>query len=247
MREGGLDGLPHSVRFAGSKHEVVAFAKLHNSPHPLDVFRRVSPIAFCVQVAEEQFLLDALLNGGDCARNFSADESFAAARAFMVEQNAIAGAKAVALPIVNGRPIRKNLCHAVRTPRPEWRLLSLRRLLGFAEHFAARRLIKARTQSSFADCFQDANRANTGDVGSVFRNVEAHAYVALRAKMINFVRLQFVKELHQIHRVAEVPIMQKQSYIVYVWISVDMINSRGVERAGASDDPVDVVTFLQQP
>src|SRR6478672_10961705 len=137
MREGGLDELAHCVRFAGSQHEVVAFAELHNSPHPFDVLRRVSPIAFCVQVAEEQFRLHALLNGSDCARNFAADESFAAPRAFMVEQNAIAGAKAVALSIVNGRPVRKNLRHAVRTSRPEWRLLSLRRLLGLAEHFTA--------------------------------------------------------------------------------------------------------------
>src|SRR4029077_2558621 len=120
MREGRLDELAHSMRFAGSEHEVIAFAELHNSPHSFDVLRRVSPIAFCVQVAEEQFLLHALLNGSDCARNFAADKSFAAARAFMVEQNAVAGAKAVALPIVNGRPIGKNLCHAVRTPRPKW-------------------------------------------------------------------------------------------------------------------------------
>src|SRR6476659_2162528 len=173
MREGGLDELAHSMRFACRQHEVVAFAELHNSPHPFDVFRRVSPIAFCVQVAEEQFLLDALLNSSDCARNFAANESFAAARAFMVEQNAVAGAKAVALAIVNGRPICKNLCHAVRTPRPKWRLLSLRRLLSLAEHFAARRLIKARAQSGFADCLQNPNRADAGDVGGVLRNIEA--------------------------------------------------------------------------
>src|SRR4029077_19652813 len=108
MRKRRLDELAHSVRFAGSQHEVVAFTELHNSPHPFDVLRCISPIAFCVQIAEEQFVLHALLNGSDCARNFAADESFAAAWAFMVEQNAIAGAKAVALPIVNGRPICKN-------------------------------------------------------------------------------------------------------------------------------------------
>src|SRR5215208_7062756 len=105
MREGRLNELAHSVRFAGSQHEIVAFAELHNSPHPLDVLRRISPIAFCVEIAEEQFLLDALLDGSDCSGNFAADESFAAARAFMVEQNAIAGAKAIALTIVNSRPI----------------------------------------------------------------------------------------------------------------------------------------------
>src|SRR5262245_19863238 len=105
MRERRLDELAHSMRFAGSQHEVVTFAELHNSPHPFDVLRRISPIAFCVQVAEEQFLLHALLNGSDSTRDFAADESFAAARAFMVEQDAIARAEAVALPIVNGCPI----------------------------------------------------------------------------------------------------------------------------------------------
>src|SRR5215813_1762265 len=105
MRERRRNELAHRMRFAGSQHEVVAFAELHNSPHPFDVLRRISPIAFCVQVAEEQFLLHALLNSSDSARNFAADESFAATRAFMVEQNAIAGAKAVALAIVNGCPI----------------------------------------------------------------------------------------------------------------------------------------------
>jgi hypothetical protein len=40
--------------------------------------------------------------------------------------------------------------------------------------------------------------------------------------------------------------MQKQSYIVYVWIGIEMINARRVERAGASNDPVDFVAFLKQ-
>jgi hypothetical protein len=40
--------------------------------------------------------------------------------------------------------------------------------------------------------------------------------------------------------------MQKQSYIVYVWISVEMVNSCGVERAGASNDAVDFVALLKQ-
>ena len=57
---------------------------------------------------------------------------------------------------------------------------------------------------------------------------------------------EFVKKLHKIHRVAEVPVMQKQSHIVYVWISVKMINSRGVKRAGAANNPVDFVAFLKQ-
>ena len=40
--------------------------------------------------------------------------------------------------------------------------------------------------------------------------------------------------------------MQKQSYVVYVWISIEVINSRRVKRTGAADYPVNFVAFLQQ-
>jgi len=40
--------------------------------------------------------------------------------------------------------------------------------------------------------------------------------------------------------------MQKHSHAVDVGISVKMIDARGVERAGAANDPVDFVAFLKQ-
>src|SRR2546426_264840 len=82
---------------------------------------------------EKQFLLLALLNGGNCARNFAADESFAAPRAFMIKHDAVAGAETVALAIIHGCPIRKNLGHTIGAARPERRLLILGHLLGFTE------------------------------------------------------------------------------------------------------------------
>src|SRR5882724_7988930 len=164
----------------------------------------------------------------------------------MVKHDAVARTEAVTFAVVNGGPVCKHFGYAVRAAWPERRLLSLRRLLGLAENFAARRLIKTRTQSDFADCFQNANGPDASDIGSVLRNIEAHAHVALRAQMIDLVRLQFVKKLHKIHRVAEVPVMKKHSHPVYVWISVKMINSRGVKRAGAANNPVDFVAFLKQ-
>ena len=66
--------------------------------------------------------------------------------------------------------------------------------LRLAKHFATRRLKKTGTQSGFANCFQNADGTHARDVRRVFRNIEAHAYVALRSKMINFVRLQAHKE-----------------------------------------------------
>src|SRR5262245_36090232 len=87
-----LDEFAHGMRFAGSQHEVVPFAELHKSPHAFDVLRRVSPIAFRIQITEEQLLLHALLDGSDGTRNFATDKSFTASRAFMIEHDAVASA-----------------------------------------------------------------------------------------------------------------------------------------------------------
>ena len=40
--------------------------------------------------------------------------------------------------------------------------------------------------------------------------------------------------------------MQKHSDAVDVWIGIKMIDARSVERAGAANDAVDFVAFLQQ-
>src|SRR5215831_10258833 len=164
----------------------------------------------------------------------------------MVKHDAVAGAETVTLAIIHGCPIRKNLGHAIRTAWPERRLLSLRHVLSPAEHFAAGCLKKTGTQSGFTDCFQDSDRAEAGNIGRVFRNVEAHAHVALRTEMINLIRLRRVKKFHQTHRVAEISVVQEHSDAVYMGIGVEMINTRSVEGAGAANDPVDFVAFLQQ-
>src|SRR5262249_24739901 len=244
MRESSFNEFAHSVRLAGSQHEVVAFTDLHNSPHPFDIFRRVSPIAFCVEVAEKQFLLHPVLDGSDATRNFASDESLASPWALMVKHNAVAGAETVALAVIHRCPIRKNLGDTIRAARPERCLLVLRHLLGFPEHFAAGCLKKTRTQSRFADRFQDPDRADACNIGCVFRNIEAHAHVALCTEMINLVRFQFVKKLYQINGIAEVAVMEEHSDTIYVRIGVEMINARSVECARATDNPVDFVAFL---
>src|SRR6266496_593112 len=124
-----------------------------------------------------------MLNRSDRPRDFAGDEGFAAPRTFMVEHDTVAGTKTVAFPIIDRRPIRKHLCHTVRTSRPERRLLVLRRLLDLTEHFAARSLKKTGTQAGFADCFQNADRAYDCDLGGVLINIAAHSKEALHTKM----------------------------------------------------------------
>ena len=57
MSECGFDKLLYRVAFAGSQDEIVSFVVLQNSPDAFDILRRISPVTFCIQIAEEQLLL----------------------------------------------------------------------------------------------------------------------------------------------------------------------------------------------
>src|SRR3989440_2112881 len=62
-----FDKLAYRVAFTGSQYEIVSFSQLQNSPDALDIFGRISPVTLCVEIAEKQFLLQALLNRCNCA------------------------------------------------------------------------------------------------------------------------------------------------------------------------------------
>ena len=85
-----------------------------------------------------QHRLDVRHGPGD----FAGHECFAAPRTFVVEEDAVARSQPVALAVIHRRPIREHFGHAVGTARPERRRFCLRHLLNFAEHFAARCLVK---------------------------------------------------------------------------------------------------------
>src|SRR5438067_11823577 len=107
-------------------------------------------------------------NRRDGAGKFPRQKDLAPPGAFVIEQNAVSRAQAVAFPVIYRRPIRKTFGHAVGTAWPERRLLRLRNLLRFAIHLAAGSLIKARANSGLANGFENANAADSGDVRSIF-------------------------------------------------------------------------------
>src|SRR5205814_10180037 len=109
---------------------------------------------------EKQLLLQPKLYRRHGACDLARDERLAASRAFVVEQNPVARGKPVTFAVVHRRPIREHLGHSVWTPRPEWRRLGLRHLLGFAKHLAARCLVKLRADPGLADRFQNPDRAD---------------------------------------------------------------------------------------
>ena len=70
--------------------------------------------------------------------------------------------------------------------------------------------------------------------------------MALRAEVINFVGLQFIKQLHEVYRVGQIAIMKEQPDPVDVRVGVKMIDARCVESARAANYAVNFVAFLDQ-
>src|SRR5436190_1303937 len=91
--------------------------------------------------------------------DFSRDEFFAAEWRFVVEQNAATGKQSIAFAVIDGDPVAVSFGNAVGAPRPEWRFFRLWRLLDFAEHLAARRLIKANRRINLPDGFKQPRHA----------------------------------------------------------------------------------------
>ena len=65
--------------------------------------------------------------------------------------------------------------------------------------------------------------------------------MALGSQIVNLVRLEFIKKLYQLHRISQVPVMQRQIRVI-----VDMVNAIGIETGGTADDAVDLVAFFKQ-
>ena len=79
-----------------------------------------------------------------------------------------------------------------------------------------------------------------------FGNVEADPDVALRAEVVDLVRLEFVDQFDQIDRVGQVAVVKEKLHAIDVRILVQVIDAIGVEGARAADDPVDLVTLASK-
>ena len=86
-----VEELADAVGLAGGDDVVVGLVLLEHQPHRLDVVAGEAPVALGVQVAQEQLVLQALLDAGGGAGDLAGDERLAAARALVVEQDAVAG------------------------------------------------------------------------------------------------------------------------------------------------------------
>jgi hypothetical protein len=64
--------------------------------------------------------------------------------------------------------------------------------------------------------------------------------------MIDLVGLQPIKELNQVHGIAQVAIVKEKAHAVEMGVAVEMVNARGVERARPTDYAVDLISFGEE-
>ena len=93
-----------------------AIVTLHQ-PHRLDIVAGKSPVAFGIEVAQEELVLQTELDASGGAHDLSRYKRLAPSRTFVIEENAAAGKKAVAFPVVCCDPVRVELRHTVRRTR----------------------------------------------------------------------------------------------------------------------------------
>jgi hypothetical protein len=84
---------------------------------------------------------------------------------------------------------------------------------------------------------------STGNIGSVFRDVETHSNMTLGAQIIDFVRLQFVEEFDEVHGIRQVAEVQEEAYPMHMRVLVQMIDARCVKGGGTSDNAVNLVAL----
>jgi hypothetical protein len=197
-------------------------------------------------MSEVEFLWQTGLDPGEGAGDLAGDEGLTAAGRFVIEENAVAGMHLVAFTVIDGHPVAVELGRAVGTARIKRRVFALRDGLHEPVHFAAGGLVKAGLGGGLANGFEETRGAEAGDVARIFRNVEADADVALRAKMVNLVGLDVVEQAGERSRIAEIAVVKEKLHTMDVGIHVKMIDALGVERAGAADDAVDLVAFIEQ-
>ena len=70
--------------------------------------------------------------------------------------------------------------------------------------------------------------------------------MALRAQVVNFVRLGFLDDARQVAAVTQVTIVQLEARVINVRVLVNVVYALGVKRAGPALDAVHGVALFQQ-
>ena len=83
-------------------------------------------------------------------------------------------------------------------------------------------------------------------VGRVLRTLERHRHVALRAQVVDLVRLHLLHDADQVGGIGQVAVVQDEVAMRLVRVLVQVIHAIGIEQRRAPLDAVDLVALLQQ-
>jgi hypothetical protein len=70
--------------------------------------------------------------------------------------------------------------------------------------------------------------------------------MALSAKVVNLIRLDFLNDFDQIAAICEIAVVENKPRVLFMGVLVKVIDPAGVETAGPAFDPVDVVSLGQK-
>lgn len=93
---------------------------------------------------------------------------------------------------------------------------------------------------------EDAEGTDAGHITGIFRDIKAYAYMTLCPKVIDLIWLYFLENTIQVASVRKIAIVEVRSGTADVWILVEMINTRSVECACASDDTMHLVPLFKE-
>src|SRR5215470_798632 len=103
--KGQFNELANTMCFTGRNHVIVWLSLLQHQPHCFHIISGVTPIALCAEVPKIQLVLKSLADPSDGTGNLPSHECFSAARALMVEQDAIADEEVVSFAIIYRKPM----------------------------------------------------------------------------------------------------------------------------------------------
>ena len=243
-----FDELADAVLDAGGDDEVIGLVLLEHEPLHADEVLGVSPVAEGIEVAHVEAVIQALADVGEAAGDLAGDEGFATARAFVIEEDTVAGIEAVGFAVVDGDPVGVELGGGVGAARVEGGGFLLRNFLDETVELGGAGLVEAGFlfQTENADGFEQAQGADGVDVGGVFGAFEADGDVALGAEVVDFVGLDLLNDADEVAGVGEIAVVQLEPSLGDMGILINVVDALGVERGGAPLDAVDNVAFFEQ-
>src|SRR5437899_553615 len=217
------------MALAGRQHVVVWLLLLQDQPHSFDIVARMSPVARGIEIAEVHSLLQAMLDRRHRARDLAGDESFAADRALVVEQDPVRGMYPVGFAVIDCDPMSVKLRRRIRRARVKRRCFVLRDLLSLAKQLGCRGLIESSLvlAAENANGFEQAQSTDTVGVDSVFRRFERDLYMRLRGEIINFIRLRFLHDADDVGRIRHIAVMQMEGNASLVRLAYEMVDTGG--------------------